>query len=100
MQPKGAQFEFTTKIWQHEGPGGWYFVSLPSGMSTEIRAALRSEEEGWGRLKATARIGSSEWKTAIWFDTKHQTYLLPLKADIRKKENLSRDQELDVTVWV
>ncbi|MDD4087237.1 MAG: DUF1905 domain-containing protein, partial [Bacteroidales bacterium] len=42
-------------------------------------------EEGWGRLKATAEIGKSVWKTAIWFDTKHQTYILPLKAEIRKK---------------
>ena len=33
-------------------------------------------------------IGNSEWKTAIWFDSKKKTYLLPIKAEIRKKEKI------------
>lgn len=57
-------------------------------MAKEIRETLKSEEEGWGRLKATAEIGKTQWKTAMWFDTKRNTYLLPLKAAIRKKENI------------
>ena len=57
-------------------------------MAKEIREHFKQEEAGWGRLKVTASIGNTEWKTAIWFDTKRKTYLLPLKADIRKKERL------------
>ncbi len=45
-------------------------------------------EEGWGRLKTTVTIGQSKWETAIWFDTKAQAYLLPLKSTIRKKEKI------------
>ena len=69
-------------------------------MSKEIRSILKFQEEGWGRLKAVAKIGKSEWKTAIWFDTKINTYLLPLKAEIRKKENISAEKEIDVTIWL
>jgi hypothetical protein len=94
------KYEFIGKVWQHAPPGGWYFVSLPQEMSNEIRGALRSEEEGWGRLKATAGIGKSEWKTAIWFDTKRNTYLLALKAEIRKRENIESGTEIAVTVWL
>ena len=61
---------------------------------------LKMEETGWGRLKAVARIGNSEWKTAIWFDTNHRTYLLPVKAEIRKKENISLDLEMAITLSV
>ncbi|MFM7024205.1 MAG: DUF1905 domain-containing protein [Flavobacteriales bacterium] len=82
------QYSFTSEVWQYQGAGGWYFISLPIKLSKEIRACNKSEEAGWGRLTTTARIGDSEWKTAIWFDTKHNTYLLPLKAEIRKKEKL------------
>ena len=57
-------------------------------------------EEGWGRLKATVKIGKNKWQTAIWFDTKMNTYLLPLKAEIRKKENIEVGKEVKVTVWV
>jgi len=94
------KYKFSEKSWQHSSPGGWHFVSLPKGMSKEIRSLLISEEEGWGRLKATAQIGNSEWKTAIWFDTKINTYLLPLKADVRKKESIEAGNKIDVVIWL
>lgn len=93
-------YQFSAKIWQYSGPAAWYFISLPPDISEEIRHHLGWKEEGWGRLKATAKIGSTEWKTAIWFDTKHNAYILPLKADIRKKEKLEVDMEIEATVWV
>ena len=94
------KYEFSGKTWQYASPGGWYFVSLPKTISKEIREKLKWQEEGWGRLKATAKVGKSQWETAIWFDTKHNTYLLPLKAEIRKKENLESDMVIKVTVWI
>jgi len=36
------------------------------------------------RKKAHASIGISTWETAILFDTKKETYLIPIKAEIRK----------------
>jgi hypothetical protein len=92
--------EFTAKIWQHDSPYGWHFVSLPQALAGEIREHLKWQEEGWGRLKANAKIGGCEWKTAIWFDTRHNTYLLPIKAEIRNKENLKVNQEIKVTIWI
>ncbi len=94
------KYAFKAKPWQHASPGGWYFVSLPKALAKEIREALKSEEEGWGRLKAIAKIGNTEWKTAIWFDTKVNTYLLPLKAEIRKKEQVKIENELEVVIWI
>lgn len=94
------KYEFSAKIWQHTGQGGWYFVSLPKELSKEIRKLLKSQEEGWGRLKATAKIGNSEWETAIWFDTKASTYLLPLKAEIRKKEKLEVGKHTMTIIWI
>lgn len=92
------KYEFSEKSWQHSSPGGWYFVSLPTEMAKEIRSVLKNEEEGWGRLKAVAKIGTTEWKTAIWFDSKNETYLLPLKAEIRKKENIEAGKLIDVVI--
>lgn len=83
-----------------EGMGGWWIVFLPKEMAKEIRENLKFLEEGWGRLKITAKIGNSQWKTAIWFDTKNDTYLLPLKAEIRKKENIETGQEIDIIIWI
>lgn len=94
----GIRYNFSGKVWKHSAEGGWYFVSLPSKISSEIREHLQWQEEGWGRMKATATIGTLSWDTAIWFDKKHQTYLLPLKADIRRKTGIKPDDIIDVMI--
>jgi Domain of unknown function (DUF1905) len=100
MKSTGIKFEFTAKTWRYNGPAGWVFVSLPEDMATLIRTNFKKEEEGWGRLKATAKIGISEWNTSIWFDMKIKTYLLPLKAAIRQKEHIEIGKYLTVTLWI
>jgi hypothetical protein len=94
------KYEFTAQVWQYAGPAAWYFVSLPAEMASEIRENFQWQEEGWGRLKATAKIGKSQWDSAIWFDKKRKTYLLPLKVEIRRKENIVADSTVRVTIWV
>ena len=73
-------------------------MSLPLDTSAEIRSMLGWQEEGWGRLKAEASTGGHDWKTAIWYDTKLQTYLLPLKAEIRKKTGVKRGDRIEVLI--
>jgi len=91
-------YQFHATLWQHQGSGGWYFVSLPLHLAEEIREHLQHHEQGWGRLPALARIGKAEWKTAIWYDTRQATYLLPVKASIRNAENLQTGDAFDVQI--
>ena len=97
------KFEFSAKAYQYssaEDMCGWTFVSLPKDLSAEIRANFKWQEEGWGRMKITAKLGGSEWQTSIWFDTKHGAYLLPLKAQIRKREKVASGDEVKITILV
>ncbi len=87
-------------MWKHESPGGWHFVSLPKNISNEIRENLGWQEEGWGRMKARVQIDEQKWDTAIWFDTKRETYILPIKAHIRNKINLNTDTNINIYLWV
>jgi hypothetical protein len=100
MDFRGVKYQFTAKPWQYTGKGAWVFVSLPPKLSKEIRHYFKQEEEGWGRLRATAQIGNSEWKTAIWFDTKANTYILPLKSEIREKEKIAVGRAVKVIVRI
>lgn len=93
-------YTFKGELWQYAAPGGWYFISMPQEMASEIRNMLKQEEQGWGRLNAIVVIGKTEWKTAIWFDTKRHTYLLPVKADVRKSEKLSAGKSYQISIWV
>ena len=93
-------YSFQSKLWQHNADGGWHFCSLPEDVSADIRTHLQHFEEGWGRLKAKAEISGHAWETAIWFDTKRKTYLLPVKADVRRKLKLKIDDLLDIKIHV
>ena len=94
------RYDFKAEIWKHNAEGGWFFVSLPHTISKEIRESLKWQEEGWGRMKAQASIKGIEWDTAIWFDKKHNTYLLPLKSEIRKKAALKMGDTIAVSVFI
>ncbi len=90
---------FSARLWKYDGPAGWYFVTLPKKLAQEIRKQHQSSEEGWGRLKVRAKIKNTAWDTAIWFDTKAKSYLLPIKAPIRKKESIAENQRISVELF-
>jgi hypothetical protein len=90
------EYEFRATLWRDSNPSGWYFLSLPKSLSKKIRAAHKKSEEGWGRLKTKATIGETDWDTAIWYDTKFETYLMPVKGLIRKKESLTDGSRVKV----
>ncbi len=94
------KYNFRGTIWKSRGPGGWHFVTLPKSVSVKIRKSHGRDEEGWGRLKATAVINKTEWTTAIWFDSKAESYLLPIKTSVRKAEALTIDSKINGTLFL
>lgn len=101
MEMAKIGYSFESKLWKYDLPkGGWFFLSLPQKLSREIREQNQDLEHELGRLQASAKIGNVQWDTAIWFDTKGNTYLLPLKADIRKKLNLVKNQTYMVELLI
>jgi hypothetical protein len=97
---KNIPFSFSGKIWRSSPDGGWYFVTVPTAISNEIRSTLKWAEEGWGRLKVQTAIGEFKWDTSIWFDTKKNAYLIPLKSEARQKCRLTESQTIDLTIYV
>ncbi|WP_455584134.1 DUF1905 domain-containing protein [Bacteroides sp.] len=103
MENRGVEYRFSAKVRHYSSfgeMGGWHIACLPKELAQEIRHNLKFLEEGWGRLKVMAKVGKSQWATAIWFDTKLGTYLLPVKAEIRKKENIESGKEVEVVIWI
>lgn len=93
-------YHFQAKIWQYKSGGGWHFVSIPKHLSMEIREHFKWQEEGWGRMKVKAELHMTQWDTSIWFDTKAQTYLLPVKAGVRQKLKLSVDDLVEMQIFI
>lgn len=79
--------KFRAKIWVYSGMGGWHFATLPASLAKKIRGGLQPRR-GFGSVRVLARIGKTEWKTSIFPDTKSKSYLLPVKANVRKAERI------------
>lgn len=83
------EYTFKGKIWKYRGKGGWFFVTIPKALAKKIRDVHHVSEEGWGRLKTSATINNTTWNTSIWYDTKIGSYIIPVKAIVRKSESLT-----------
>ena len=86
--------EFNGKIWFWHGPAPWYYVTVPEEQSRDLKAILGFVTYGWGMVPAVVRIGKTEWKTSLF--PKNGLYIVPIKANVRKAENL--EEGGDVTV--
>lgn len=86
--------------WLYSGKGAWYFVSLPSECAAEIsyfsKALNGGKRTGWGSVKVTAQIGNTVWQTSLFPDGKSKSYLLPIKAAVRKAENIFEGKPVQV----
>jgi hypothetical protein len=96
----GIMYDFDAEIWKYSAASSWYFVAIPNHISLEIKENLKWQEEGWGRMKAKAKVGSTTWDTAIWYDSKRSACLLPIKSSIRKIEKIDAGFQIAVTIWV
>ena len=99
---------FTGPLWRWTGASGgsWHFITITGTSADALSAtALMRKFEGLGRgfgsLKVSARIGEQAWQTSV-FPQKEasgdQTWLLPVKAAIRKAEGLTEGEPATLTL--
>jgi hypothetical protein len=92
-------YQFKAKIWIWEGPGPWYFITVPKNVSSEIREKFRMFHRGWGSIPVEVLIGSSRWSTSIFWEKKG-TYLLPIKKAVRDKEEVTNGDSVKVNLLI
>ena len=92
----GKIFKLKSKVWRYPGMAGWHFLGVDKTNSATIKKIQAGKpRKGWGSIPVKVTLGGSEWRTSI-FPDKGGTYLLPLKAAVRKKEGILAD---DVVVY-
>lgn len=88
-------YDLKAKVWLYPGIAGWHFITLPVKVAQEIRELFSEVKRGWGSLPVSLTIGKTTWKTSIFPDKKSNSYLFPLKAEVRKKESLKAEDKVD-----
>ncbi len=95
-----ARYDFTAKLWRHGGAAAWHFVTLPVDVSARIKTLAGGMMNAFGSLRVNVSIGKSSWKTSLFLDSKRGAFLLPVKADVRRKAGIGDGDEVDVTVEI
>jgi Domain of unknown function (DUF1905) len=92
-----ATFTFEAEVWHNPGEAGWHFVTLPPEPADEIRARTAGGPP-FGTVPVTVTIGVTSWETSLFADRKSASYLLPVKADVRRRERIAAGNRVTVTV--
>ncbi|MEI6729257.1 MAG: DUF1905 domain-containing protein [bacterium] len=98
LQP--PSYTIKSKVWLWTGKGAWHFVTVDKVTSEEITKMFGYLSAGWGSIAAKLTIGQTTWKTSLFLDKKQSGYLIPLKAEVRKKESISEGDVVEIKIDV
>ncbi len=87
----------TAPLWLWTGgQGSWHFLTVPEDQAVEIRAhSFGSSRRGFGSVRVKATIGGVCWRTSV-FPQKSGGYIVPVKADVRRRAGISAGDEVTV----
>jgi hypothetical protein len=74
---------FKAEVIYWRGPSPFFYAPIPPAEAEEIRRVSRFVSYGWGVIPVEARIGDAVFTTSLF--PKDGTYLLPLKAAVRRR---------------
>ena len=88
----------TAEVWLYPGKAGWHFVTLPSEIVDDVRARSAGSATAFGSVPAQVTIGATTWLSSLFADTKTASYLLPLKAPVRRREGVIAGDTVTLTI--
>lgn len=84
----------TAPLWLWSGESGsWHFITVPEEQCGEIRAESLARRAGFGSVRVEASINGVSWRTSV-FPQKPGGYLLPVKADVRRRAGIAAGDEV------
>lgn len=92
-------YEVEGEVWAYSGVGGWHFLTLPREL-TEGLKTLRGKSRAWGSMRVEVRLGDSCWSTSLFPDTRSGAFLLPIKAEVRRREGVKAGDPVRVSIEI
>lgn len=95
-----ARFQFEGELWRYAGEAAWHFITVPKAISADMRALSAGLRNAFGSLRVVATVGKTQWRTSVFADRKADAFLLPVKADVRRKEKIAHGDKVAVTLEI
>ncbi|MEZ4180318.1 MAG: DUF1905 domain-containing protein [Candidatus Doudnabacteria bacterium] len=93
-------YKFKSEIWEYPGKAAWYFVTLPTKLGQQIRNEFGDLAAGFGSLPVKVKLKQVEWDTSIFPDKKSSSYVLPLKAKVRKAAQVKVSDTINIEIKI
>ncbi|EKE19654.1 MAG: hypothetical protein ACD_8C00124G0003 [uncultured bacterium] len=76
----------------------WHMIFLPKGLSRDLKKFFQDLTGGFGSLPVQVSIGKTTWRTSLFPEGKDGPFLLLLKAEVRRKENIKAGDMVSLTI--
>lgn len=96
---KNNTYEIRSKVWLYQGDSPWHFVTIEKKDAEMIKQNYVWPRRGFGSIPVNATIKKTTWKTSL-FPDKNNTFVLPLKKDIREKEDIHIGDSISFTIEI
>lgn len=93
-------FKIKSKLKVFPGKIAWYYCLVPREESKLINEMFSDQKRGWSSLPVRLSLGTSTWETSIFYMKKEESFMLPLKKEIRTSEGLVRDDLVEIKIKV
>ncbi|WP_084102085.1 DUF1905 domain-containing protein [Demequina sp. NBRC 110051] len=94
-----TKYAFTAPLWVWRARNQtWTFVTVPEDIADEVEDLQTGLRRGFGAVKVRVTIGSTVWETSMFPSSDQGSYILPVKASVRKAEGLSVDGTARLTI--
>lgn len=81
----GALPSFEAELLLWSGPAAWVYLIVPDALADEVRVASLMSPRGWGSVRVEAASGELRWRTSLFPDRTSGSYMLPVKAAVRRQ---------------
>ena len=89
------------KVWLYSGDkAAWHFLTLPKVTAKKLTASFKQPRRGWGSIPVNVTIGKCKWKTSVFPDSKTDSFILPVKAKVRKSGNIKHGDMIAFTLEI
>jgi hypothetical protein len=93
-------YKMKSEVLVYPGMGGWRFLALPKKEAAEIKEKFGKVARGWGSIRVAVTVGKTKWQTSIFPDKRSGTYLLPLKAEVRRAEAIHDKDKVQFVIAI
>lgn len=90
---------FDAEVWVAQN-GSWHFATLPFELADEIDDRAPDARIGFGSVRVEVTIGTTTWSTSVFPDRSARSFILPVKAGVRRAEGILAGDRVSIALRV